>query len=723
MEFLLLSLALFLLGGLAALAAGREAALRPGALGAPASYKGASSAPASYIGAASAIAASIAGLIPVVKTAAQAALSNSAGTTAATIAKLPMGELALSLDLLSTVFLIPVFILTAIAAFYGMANADGGKDGALAGAHWFFYNVFAGGMVLALTAADAFLFLLAWEVMSVAPFFLITMNADDEHTRSAAWTYLVATHLGVLFLLAFFAFLSACYGGELSFALFAKGDALPEMERLLPGGAGLLFILALIGFGAKTGLMPLHVWLPEAHPAAPSHVSAVMSGAMLNMGLYGIFRVLTFLGHGEAWWAYVLIGAGAFSGFTGILFALAQKNIKRSLAFSSVENMGIVCMGLGIALLCLQNGHMNAAALAVTGALVHMLNHALSKGLLFLCAGSVLHGSGTVTLRFLGGLHKRMPFVGWCFVLGSAAIAALPPLNGFAGEFLIYTGIVFGGTAFVHGPYPEYSLVFWIGLFVLGGIGGFTLLCFTRLYGMAFLGEPRSQKAADARKAGKNQVAALALLALLCVMSAFAAPRTAIVCHTALSPILHIGGGPGTPVLAAAPGEHKPLPHIMPGLSAPAVNGNGSGDAVDLLRDINGVFLLFAVFAFGAYQIRRRLLRGKEIVSSPTWDCGYIAPTPRMQYSAGSFSRPAAFFMRTLLRQKFEHTPITEYFPLRAKATLITNDWFMTKGFTPLFKLVERVADLCKHLQHGRANAYILYILVTIVALLAWQLR
>jgi hydrogenase-4 component B len=721
MGFLLLSLALFLIGGLAALAAGREAASRSYAL---------SASRASSIGAASAVAASLTGIIPAAEIAIQAGITGCDNAITMQAVALPMGKFILSLDILSAVFLIPVFILIAIAALYGMGNGDGGKDGFHTGAHWFFYNMFSGGMVLTLTAADAFLFILAWEVMSVAPFFLITMNAHSEGTRSAAWTYLIAAHLGALFLLAFFALLSEAHGGELSFASFQKGDMIgAEINRVVPGGAGVLFLFALIGFGAKSGFMPFHVWLPESHSAVPGHLSSLMSGAMVNMGLYGLIRAVIFIGCGDAWWAYLLIGLGAFSGFMGIILALAQKNIKRSLAFSSVENMGIICMGLGVALLCLQNGHKNAAALAITGSLMHMVNHAFSKGLLFLCAGRVLDGSGSVTLRFLGGLQKRMPLVGWCFVLGSAAISALPPLNGFAGEFFIYLGMVFGGTAFAHGSYPEYSLVFWICLFVLAGIGGFTLLCFTRLYSMAFLGEPRSREAAGTQKAGKNQAISLVTLALICIASALAAPGTAQVCHASLWRVMRLdyriqsssAVRTTVPALTAAPENHTPVPHIGPGLTAPAVSGNDG--ATRLLRDINGVFLLFIVFALGAYLIRKRLLRGKEIAVSPTWDCGYVASTPRMQYSAGSFSRPAAFFMRTLLRQHFGHTPLTEYFPIRAKATLITSDWIITRGFGPLFRLVGRAADVCKHLQHGRSNVYILYILVTLVALLAWQLR
>lgn len=702
MDFLLLSLTLFFAGGLAALAAKGNAASR--------------------IGAVSAVAASAAGLVPATRMAAQALLQRPADHIAITLAKLPMGNLALSLDLLSAVFCIPVLILTAVAALYGMGNGDSGKNGSHAGAHWFFYNLLAGGMVLTLTAADAFLFLVAWEIMSVAPFFLIIMNGEDENTRKAAWTYLVAAHIGVLFLLAFFALLASAYDGDLSFRVFAAQNALREMGLHAPGGAGMLFLFALIGFGAKSGFMPLHVWLPEAHPAAPSHVSALMSGAMIKMGVYGFLRALMFLGSGEAWWAYVLMGIGAFTAFSGILQALAQSAIKKALAFSSVENIGIIFLGLGIALLCLQNGHINAAALAAAGSLLHTLNHALSKGMLFLCAGSVLHGAGTETLRHLGGLQKRMPLVGWCFLAGSAALAALPPLNGFAGEFLIYLGMIFGGMAFAHGPSPEYSLAFWACLFALAGAGGFTLLAFARLFGIAFLGEPRSREAAAAHGPRNNEIAAIALLAFLCVASALSAPKIAGVCHAAVTPLLYGSRESVPPALAAAPARLTPVPHLPAGLAAPNIGKGEIGSAIGLLREVNGVFLLLAAFGLAAWQIRRRLLRGREIASSPTWDCGYIAPTPRMQYSAGSFSRLAAFFMRTVLRQQFTHTPIPEYFPLAARAKLTTEDWIATKGFAPLFMLAARVADWCKILQHGRSNGYILYILVTVVALLAWHL-
>lgn len=716
MAFLLLSLALFFGGGCAALVFGQSKT-------------------ASRIGAGFSIAASVFGLVPVTRCL-FSGLAGPVSPLTLTVAKLPMGEMALSLDLLSAVFLVPVFLLSGVSAVYGIDYGDNRPgDDMHTGAHWFFYNLLAGGMVLAVTAADAFLFLLAWEVMSLTPFFLITLSDGSSQARSAAWTYLVAAHLGALFLLGFFALLAVKNGDSLSFATFAAGAG-----GLAPGlkDAGLLFLLALIGFGAKAGIMPLHVWLPEAYPAVPSHVSAVMSGAMTKMGIYGLLRALTFLGTGEVWWAYCLIVAGAVTGFMGIIQAIAQPGIKRSLAFSSMENMGIICMALGISLLCLQTGHHTEAALAATGALLHLVNHSLSKGLLFLCAGCVLRGAKTSTLHFLGGLQKRMPIVGWCFVLASAAICALPPLNGFAGEFYIYLSMIFGGTAFAQGLDPEYSLVLWLCLFTLAGIGGFTLLCFTRLYGIAFLGAARSEHAATAKGPVKTEVIALVLLAFLCVASAVAAPRVSSVCHAALHPLL-ADKNTAPPQLTAAPdpasmtrpgrmagrmarGNTYTAAYTSEGLRAPRLlPADAPNSAPALLARINGVFALFIVAVLAAFLFRRRLLRGREIGSSLTWDCGYVAPTARMQYTGGSYSRPAAWFMRSILRQKADRPTFTQYFPLEAKASLRTPDWVQTKGYIPLFAFIQRMADKCKHLQHGQANGYILYILITLVALLAWE--
>ncbi len=533
MSLLLCSLILLVGGGLTAFCAGRGLA-------------------ANRIGSLSAACASGLGLVPALQflaASAEGAASANAASWSLNLGGLPMGAFSLQMDAFSSVFLLPVLLLSSLCAVYGGSAMKAEADAKHLGAHWLFYSLLVAGMVLALTAADAFLFLLSWELMSVVPFFLISVHDEHSDVRSAAWVYLVAAHLGALFLLAFFALLSSGSGGVLSFRDFlAANGALAGS-----GQAGLLFILAFVGFGAKIGLMPMHVWLPEAHPAAPSHVSALMSGAVIKIGLYGLIRALSFIGPGETWWACALIGVGAFTGFTGILLALAQPSIKRSLAYSSVENMGIICMALGIGLFCIQRGQTGPAYLALAGALVHMVNHALSKGLLFLCAGCVLHGAGTLSFRLLGGLQKRLPVVGCCFALGSAAIAALPPFNGFAGEFLIYLGLTFGGAIFTQGIGADYSLLFWFCLFVLAGIGGFTLLCFARIYGMAFLGEARSPAVGHTHPPADAERAVLLVFAALCLISAASSPVVARHCRDALPSFAPAARADAAPALAAAP--------------------------------------------------------------------------------------------------------------------------------------------------------------------------
>ncbi len=709
MPLFLCSLALLIGGGVVAFCAGKGRV-------------------ANSIGSLSAACGSALALLSPLSLLAGAASGGTPVSWSTTLGFLPMGVFALRLDAFSAVFLLPVLLLSTLCAVYGGGSLASTANSRHLGAHWLFYNLLVAGMVLALTATDAFLFMLSWELMSVTPFFLISLHDETSDVRSAAWVYLMAAHLGALFLLAFFAYLSAQSGGSLSFHDFAASSG-----ALAARHAGLLFILALIGFGAKIGLMPLHVWMPEAYSAAPTHISALMSGAAVNLGVYGLIRALSFIGPGQIWWACLLIGAGAFTGFVGILLALTQPGIKRSLAYSSVENMGIICIALGAGLFCLQHGQAGAAYLALTGLLLHMLNHALSKGLLFLCTGSVLHSAGTLNLRLLGGLQKRLPLVGCCFALGAAAISALPPLNGFAGEFFIYLSLTYGGVGAAQSAGYEYSLVFWFALFTLAGIGGFTLLCFTRVYAMAFLGEARSA-ATHTRSPSFRETCVLLILAGLCLLSTISSPFIARQCRDAL-PSLTPTAHAATPTISAAPALVKTGPLRGYGVSAPrpgamlapaphlSKQGPEYSSAVTLLRRVNQAFLLFTLVAAALYLLRRRLLRGREVASSPTWGCAYIAPTARMQYTAGSFSQPAGRYMRNALNQKIRLPEITEYFPARARADMSSPDWIAEDGLAPIFRLVSRVADWCKGMQHGRLNGYVLYSLITLVALLAWELR
>jgi hydrogenase-4 component B len=643
---------------------------------------------ACLIGAISAASASVLGLIPAISLLSGLVQS---GQTSLSIdlGELPVGRAILQLDALSAFFLVPVLLLAGLCAIYGfsyLTRLAAKHPGTYhLGAQYFFYNLLAAGMVLMLVAADAFMFLLAWELMSLSPFFLVSLHDEDASVRSASWIYLVAAHLGALCLLALFALLSMQTGGELSFSSFAQNPHASHM----PGGMGLLFVLALLGFGTKAGLIPMHVWLPEAHPAAPSHVSAFMSGAMIKAGIYGLLRFLTFLGQPEEWWAYLLIGAGAVSAFIGILMAMSQHNIKKSLAYSSIENMGIIHLAVGFGLFTTVHGNLTLGALCFTAAFLHLFNHSLCKSLLFLSAGSVLSGTGSISINDLGGLQKRMPVIGCCFALGAAAISALPPLNGFAGEFFLYISLAIGGAK---GHFE--GLVYWAGLIVLAATGGFTLLCFARMYGLAFLGEARSTAAKTAEQAPFLEHLTLALLSALCLVSALAAPALA----------------------------HFIAVNIVPSIMlTPGIIPNNFIDPATLLGSVNHIFLLLLALAGALLLLRHMLLRKRKVSASPTWGCGYAAPNERIQYSGASFSQPAIVFMNSLLRAKILLPKISSYFPATAKADISCNDQVKEGFFRNLFLLFLGIANWSKRLQHGRVDGYILYILLTLIALLAWK--
>ena len=381
-------------------------------------------------------------------------------------------------------------------------------------------------MLLVVVARNGVLFLMSWELMSLASFFLVTLEDEKESVRRAGWIYLVAMHLGTAFLLALF-------------LLLGKNAGSLDFERLSTAAApsGVFFLLAVIGFGTKAGFIPMHVWLPEAHPAAPSHVSAVMSGVMIKTGIYGLLRMLTLLGPPPAWWGWTLVAIGVVSGILGVLYALSQHDLKRLLAYHSVENIGIIALGLGVGVLGISYQNPTMAALGLTGGLLHVVNHAVFKSLLFLGAGSVLHATGTGELDRLGGLLKRMPVTGATFLIGAAAISGLPPLNGFVSEFLIYLGAIagLGSQAHIAPAWPLMSVL------VVGGlalIGGLAAACFTKAFGIVFLGEPRSGEAAHAHEAGAAMRWPMVVLAGLCVLIGLAAPLWPLVLQPAVAVIL-----------------------------------------------------------------------------------------------------------------------------------------------------------------------------------------
>ncbi len=594
---------------------------------------------------------------------------------------LPGANFVIGMDAISAFFTLPIVSICALAAIYGREYLRPYEGRKALGVSWCMFNLLSASMLLVVLARNGVLFLLAWEAMSLSSFFLVMFEGEKPEVRRAGWTYLVATHIGAAFLLVLFVLLGRPTG-SLDFDGFGQIAGTPAL-------ASLAFVLAVVGFGTKAGFMPLHVWLPEAHPAAPSHVSAVMSGVMIKTGIYGLLRTLLWLGPPPLWWGYLLVGIGVVSGVLGILFALAQHDLKRLLAYCSVENVGVIAIGLGIGLIGLGSHHPLPAALGLAGALLHVVNHAIFKSLLFMGAGSVLHATGSRELDQLGGLLKSMPSTGATFMAGAAAISGLPPFNGFVSEFLIYFA-AFGLLGAAGIPVVLAALAAIVSLALIGGLAA---ACFTKAFGTIFLGEARSSQAEHAHEAGPGMRAPQILLAALCLAIGVTAPF--------------------------AIGVLKP---VVKQLAGATDLGDWTGAAALPLAVVAcaGVGLL-ALFCL-LIALRAMLPARRMTTAAGTWDCGYIAPTPRMQYTASSFSDPLTRFFGPLLGIRRKFAGPRGFFPDRASHSTETPDMSRERIYKPAFIAIERAMAKFQWIQHGRLNLYILYIVLTLLALLTWKL-
>jgi hydrogenase-4 component B len=594
----------------------------------------------------------------------------------------PHGPFVVGLDGLSAFFLLPVLVLSALAAIYGGAYLYEYRNRKSLGPVWFFFCTFVAGMVLVLIAHTAILFLLAWEVMSLSAFFEVAFEHEQAETRRAGWVYLVATHVGVAFLVVLFALLGFNTGGT------EFGDYL--RANIEPALAGILFVLALVGFGTKAGLVPLHVWLPEAHAAAPSHVSALMSGVMIKMGVYGLLRTLTFLGLPPPWWGVTLAVVGGTTAVVGIALATYQRDIKRVLAYSSVENVGLIVLALGVGLWGAADGRPTVAALGVTACLLHVWNHAAMKGLMFFAAGSVVHATGTRDMERLGGLMKRMPWTGALMVVGAVAIAALPPLNGFTGKWLLYLGLAEWGL----GPSPDRGLgpLLLIGLLVL--VGGLSAMTFVRLCGISLLGSPRSESVSHAHESSWWMRGPMVALVVVCLVAAIVPGRLASSFDSTRDVILGVA-------------------------KRNAAANSTPETALATLGAFNG-WTLAAIAGLGVSLF---VLVRKRASSAPTWGCGYAAPTPRMQYTGRSFAEMVAErILPRFLRPRSRRKAPTGLFPLDGEYASDCADPVNERVYERFFaRWAKRFAQL-RILQQGQVHIYLLYILFTVVLALAWTI-
>ncbi len=598
---------------------------------------------------------------------------------------LPVGALDLQLDSLSAFFILPILGLAMPAAIYGGESWKAWEKEKNLGAAWFFHNLLVAAMVLVVVAGNAVVFLMAWEIMALAAYFLVVFKDEKPAVREAGWSCLVATHWGTAFLVVLFLLMGQA-AGSLDFHQWRMAG----LET--SGQTGWFFVLALIGFGATAGFLPLAGWLPEAHPAAPSHISALMSGVMIQTGIYGLVRLLACLGEPAPWWGWVLVAIGLTSGILGSWLALAQQDLKRLLAYSSVENTGIVALGLGLGLIGISAQAPVVAILGFSGALFHVVNHAIFKGLLFLGAGSVGHGTGTQDMERLGGLLQRMPWTGAAFLAGAAASCGLPPCNGFLSKLLILMG-AFTGLATLELRWLAPLLATLAGL---GLIGGLAAVGFTKVFGIVFLGEPRSAEADRATEAGPARRAMMGLLAIGCLAGGLFGSA---LLHF-VTPILQI--------LVKAPAEILEL--------------NLAGAARSLSMVFYG-FLALLTLALALAALRRRLLAGRSVTRQPTWDGGYAQPVLRRQYTGSSFVQPLTHWFAGLLPPERRLKAPSGWFPAGVARATELPDCGRQKRFRPWFAALHRGLAAIRLRPSGGAPFQVLWITATLLVLLIWKLR
>ncbi|OGR13077.1 MAG: hydrogenase [Desulfobacula sp. GWF2_41_7] len=582
-------------------------------------------------------------------------------------------SLSFKIDGLSAFFLFSVFLVCLLSSIYSYHYLDHEKKPLRVAVNYFFFSILISSMALVITASNIIAFMLSWETMSISSFFLVIYNYEASENRKAGYLYFVFSHVGAMFILAAFALIYA-HTGNLAFAPMA---GVPDALKIL------IFIFSFIGFGSKAGVFPFHVWLPFAHPAAPSHISAVMSGVMIKTGIYGIIRIYILLDLHTPLPGMVMIIAGAVSGILGVVYALGQHDLKRLLAYSSVENIGIILTGLGIGMMGVSSNNPAMAILGFTGGFFHILNHAVFKSLLFMGAGMVLHAAGTRSMDALGGLLKRMKITGICVIIGSLAISGLPPFNGFVGEFLIYlggfNGVAIESSTFIMGILAIVSLAV---------IGGLALACFTKVIGIVFQGEPRTRAAEKAHEKGFTMMFSMSALALVCVVIGVF-PGSVI--HLPLKAVQALG-------LGFEPRLFEPVTKISENLSFAAI--------VFL-----GMFVLVML-------TRSFFYRKKNISASGTWGCGFTKPTAKMQYTGSSYASFILDFFRPVAPLSEEHPAIQGRFPLKTHYKSHISDiagLHMNRlAVDPILFVFEKL----RWIQHGDIHLYIGYILLAIVLLL-----
>jgi hydrogenase-4 component B len=587
-------------------------------------------------------------------------------------------------DPLSDVFMFLLGSASAGISLFGAGYFRTGSDGAAPGLLCFQYHAFLASMGFVLLADDAYAFMVSWETMALSSYFLVTTQHRIPEIRSAGFLYLLIAHLGAIAILLSFGVMQ---GGSWQFTFDAMREA-----KLSPAWASVAFGLALFGFGAKAGLVPLHVWLPEAHPAAPSPVSALMSGVMLKTALYGILRVtFDLLETSPWWWGLIPLAAGLFSAVYGVVFAAAQTDMKRLLAFSSIENIGILFTGVGLTIVFRGVGMHAVAALALIAVLYHAVNHAFMKSLLFLGTGSVLHATGQRNLGRLGGLIHRMPWVAWLTLIGVLAIAGLPPLNGFVSEWLLLQAFLSAHEV----PHTFVNMLLPLGAAVVALAAALAAYVMVKFFGVIFLGQPREAALTHAHDAGWLERAGLAWLAVGCI-------ALGLLPSQVVTLLIYV------PQHLGMPADFPPSSwwHFAPVAAREAAYA----PLIFLLAIVGTVILTLWIVS---------LLHHRRVRRSAAWDCGFVRLDARMQDTAEGFGQPIRhIFMPFFAMQRELPSP----FDAAPRYKVVVGDRLWNALYLPLGRVVQRIAEAIAWLQQGRIATYLLFSFATLVILLVFVL-
>lgn len=613
--------------------------------------------------------------------------------TASIGSTIPLLTFSIRLDALASFFVLTISLVGLAASLYAidyLRHFHGRVSVAALGA---LFNAFLCSMTLVVLADDGFFFLIVWELMSLTSYFLVVTEHEQAKVRDAGLFYVIMTHVGTAFILVAFLFFYQ-QGASFSFDAFRHPDQpLPESLRTFA------FLAALIGFGTKAGIVPLHVWLPYAHPAAPSHISALMSGVMIKTAIYGVLRVtFDFLG-GQFpwWWGFTVLTIGAISAVLGVMYALMEHDLKRLLAYHSVENIGIILLGIGAGMLFHTYGLNELAALGLIAGLYHTVNHALFKALLFLGAGSLLYATHTRNMEEYGGLLRRMPWTGACFLIGAVSIVGLPPTNGFVSEWLVFQSLFLSFEV----PSLLVKLMLPIAAAMLALTGMLALACFTKAFGISFLALPRSAHARHAEEVPWSMRLGMGLLAAFCILLGLAPMVVVPMLDRVSFPMA--GASIADQMVALDGWALTPVNVGFSSLSSPVL--------ALALGGTTAIGLAIVALAGGSRAKRH----------SKTWGCG-LTLTPRMEYTATGFVQPIKRVFSTIYRPtvklETEFLQQSKYFAKHRRFAFHIEPVFETYLYRPVIRFVFALADRMRVIQGGTLHLYLAYMFITLVVLL-----